>query len=104
MELAVYARVLGLGPFQVLRVLFIYAEARRLQRKLPPQGICPQRSTRRLLGLCVLWDTSSRSFSLWRFNIGLDPIWAFVRASKVSRTGPQVNPESIPPTLAPKIG
>ena len=32
------------------------------------------------------------------------PMWAFVRASKVSRTGPRVNPESIPPTLAPKIG
>ena len=25
-------------------------------------------------------------------------MWAFVRASKVSRTGPRVNPESIPPT------
>jgi hypothetical protein len=47
---------------------------------------------------------SSRSFPLWRFNIGLAPKWAFVRASKVSRTGPRVNPESIPPTLAPKRG
>ena len=76
----------------------------RLQRKLPPQGICPRRPTGRLLGLYVLRDTSSRSFSLWRFNIGLVPKWAFIRASKLSRTGPRVNPESIPPTLAPKHG
>ena len=36
--------------------------------------------------------------------LGLLPSGPFVRASKLSRTGPRVNPESIPPTLAPKRG
>ena len=74
----------------------------RLQRKLPPQGIYQLEPTRKLFSPYIFQDTSSRSFSLWRRNIGLAPMWAFIRASKVSRTyqhGPRVIPESIPPTV-----
>ena len=103
-ELAVRARVLGLDSLTLSKSCesSLYAQRlARLQRKLPPQGIHRLEPTRRLTHHHVFQDMSSRSFSLWRCDIGLVFMHAFSGASKVGRTyqhGPRVNPQSIPPT------
>ena len=88
----------GLTPSMSCEFSLYTLRLARLQRKLPPQG------TWRLISPHAFQDMSYRFFSLWRCDIGLAFMQAFARASKLSRTGPRVNPESIPPTLAPNFG